>query len=365
MTLALKPLTRVAKALSVAVVLLLCLSAVAVAETETETSVSSTTQYSGESQSYLHFSMVPSPVPNATGYHEGNGSASIEVQGTLLAVHMQAEGMAPGARFMLVLTSNGTSHSVANMSTSYEGEVEAEAYVSLPAGSYSVGLKTFDTSTFGRPTLVMASSPATAPLSVSQSGGPTYTQSQTETQSVSTYQGGQTEDDGIRTAIQTKVIPAIVDVGESGSSVSVIDSNFSVSVGRYFQNGYQISISSANPEGPRVLLVNLTSPLASSLFSEPVMISLDGAQIQQAASFSQVMGAQAGDPSRFLLVSGPSGVALLISIPHFSYHTITIIPILAQLGSVLLVDLPVLGVSMLVVSAVFMVVYARRLRATP
>lgn len=365
MTKGLRPLNRAARAISVAVVLLLCTSAMAVAEAETETTSSTATQSTGGQQQSLRFAMNSNPVPNATGYREGNGSATIDVQGTLLAVHMQAEGMASGAHFMLILTANGTAHSVANMTTSSEGEVEAEATVTLAAGTYSVGLEVFDTSTFNGPTLIMVSNPSSVPLTVSNSGGTTYTQTEQQTQSVSTYQGGESEDDGIKTAIQTKVIPAVVDVGETGSTAYVTDGNFSVSVGRYGQTGYQISISSANPEGSRVLLVNLSSALARSLFSSPVMITLDGAQIQQSSSFTQVMGAQTGDPSRFILVNGPSGVALLISIPHFSYHTIAIVPIVAQLGSALLVDLPVLGISILAVSAVFVVAYARRLRVEP
>ena len=354
-----KSLPRAASPVFALVILLLCFSAVATAETETETQTQTTSTFG--TQQYLRFSMVPSSVSGAPAYPQGNGSAEVQAQGTLLAVHFGAQGMARDAHLTLVLVANGTSHSVANMTTSYDGEVEAEATVSFAPGSYSVGLQVLDTSTFSTPTQVLASSPGTEPLSVVQGTQESSTTGEA-TQSVSTIQGGETEDDGIRTAIQTKVIPAVVDVAESGSAVYVNDGNFSVSVGKYQQDGYLVSISAANVVGPRVLLVNLTSAKARTLFSGSVMITLDGSTVQQAATLSQVLGAKAGDPARFVLVSGPSALRLLISIPHFSYHTIEIIPILAQAGAALLVDMPALVLSVAAVSLVVLAAYSRRTR---
>ena len=304
--------------------------------------------------------MVSVPVPGSSSYPQGSGSADIQVEGEQLAVHFQAEGMANGAHLTLFLSANGTSHSVANMTTSYGGEVEGEATVALPAGTYAVGLTVIDTSSFASPTLIMGSNPTTAVLGVSQ-GSQTTTFAET-TQVVSTYTEGETEDDGIRTAIQQRVIPAVVDVGEQGSTVAVNDGNFSVSVGRY-QEGYLVSISASNVTGPRVLLINLTSSYARGLFSGPVLLKLDGASIQQGSTFSQVLGATSGDPARFVLISDPSSLSLLVSIPHFSYHTIAIIPVIAQAAAVLLVYLPAVFFSVAAVTLLVVVAYSRRTRA--
>ncbi len=339
------------------VLLILCFSAVAVAETETETATQTTGTFSG-SQTLLRFAMEPSPV-SETGYRQGNGTAYIEVQGTYLAVHFEAEGMSSSVHLSLVLLANGSSHSAANMTTSYDGEVEAEAAVYLAPGAYSIGLQVLDTSSFSSPTVVQVSSPQTQPLSVVQG---TTTNSESS-QSVSTIQGGETEDDGIKTAIQDKFIPAVVEVGDSGSSIIVNDHNFSVSVGGYQQDGYLVSIYAANVAGPRVLLVNLTSAQARSLFSAPISITLDGSRVQQAGSLSEILGATAADPPRFIVVSSPSSLRLLISIPHFSYHTIAIVPIIVQLGGALLLDLPVLLFAVAAVSVVILAVHSMRTRA--
>jgi hypothetical protein len=335
---------------------LLLFSSAAFAETETET-------HTGQ---YLRFSLIPSPLPSGTVYQVGNGSAIIWAQGTFLSVHLYARGMAKSAHFMLVIAANGTSHSVANMSTNYDGEVEAEAEVTLASGTYAVGLKLLDTSTFISPTLVLVGSPKIQPLSLIQTTSSTTTTATAggEEHPVTTVLGGSPEEDGIRSAIQTKVIPAVVDVGTSGSSVSVNDANFSVSVGKDQQDGYEVSISAANVAGPRVLMINLTSARARNLFSSPVQVILDGASVSQATTLSQVLGVQATDPARFVLVSSNSALKLLISIPHFSYHTIEIIPILVHVGTALLVDLPVLILSVTAVSMLVVVVNSRRTRVS-
>ncbi len=348
---------RLARVSLVMFVVLLCLSSVAVAETETENQTATTT-YS--TQSYLRFSMVPSPAPEA-GYPQGNGSAEIQVQGTFLAVHFEAEGVARSAHLTLVLLADGTPHSVANMTTSYDGEVEAEATVSLAGGSYSVGFQVLDTSSFSTPTTVLVSSPSTQTLGLSQ--GPQVTTSTAElTQTATTVHEGETEDESIRTAIQTKVIPAVVEVSDSGSSAIVNDANFSVSIGKYQQDGYLVSIFASNVVGPRVLLVNLTSAQARSLFSGAVQITLDGSPISQASALSQVLSASPGSAASFVLVSGPSALKVLVLIPHFSYHAIGIVPILVKAGAELAYYAPAVLFSVAAVTIVVFAAYSRRTR---
>ena len=269
--------------------------------------------------------------------------------------------MKGGVHLTLEVVANGTSRSVADMTASGEGDIEAEAAVSLSPGTYSVGLQVLDSSTFTSPTVVLTSSPQTQTVSIGPASQPASTTSTESTQQVSTVHGGETEDEGISAAIKAKVIPAVVDVGQSGSSVHVNDGNFSVSIGQ-FDGGYLVSVSGANVTGPRVLLINLTSSQSRSLLSAPVSISLDGSAVQQAGSVQEVLGAKAADPARFILVSNPSALTLLISVPHFSYHTIQILPIVAQAISALAVDLPVLVLGVAAVSVLVLTAYTRRTR---
>lgn len=338
---------------------LLFVSPLALAETETDTQWQTT---ASQSQQYFRFAMVGVPVSGASSYPRGNGSAEVQAQGTFVSVHFDAEGVANGAQLALVLLANGTSHSLANMTTSYGGEVEAEGFVSLGAGTYNLGLRVFDASTFSTPTLVMSSNPATQALVLTQGPQETTTTAVATSGNGAPVQEGETEDGSIRSAIQTRQIPAVVEVGDSGSSAIVNDGNFSVSVGRYQQQGYFVSIYAASVSGSRVLMMNVTSVEARSFFSKPFQVSLDGAAIPQASALSEVLGASQGTSARFVLLSGPSTLKLLVLIPHFSYHVIEIVPALLAAGGVLLLYIPALFFAVAAVSVVFLVVNSRRTR---
>jgi len=343
---------------------LLFLGSAAVAETETETqSQTYTGTGTGYSQSSLAFTLVPSPVQGAINYTEGNGTAFIQADGTNLYVHVHADDMARGARFSLVMMVNGVPHSLANMTTDDDGGVEGEASVSLSPGTYSLGIRVLDVSTFTSPTVVLTSSPGSSTLTLTQSVSQTTIQGSQQPQSVSTFQGGETEDNEINGAIQSRFIPAVVDLGGSGPSVQVNDGRFSVSVGTFQQDGFVISISASNVTGPRVVAVNLTQSAARTLFSGNVVVTLDGAQVQQASTVAQVLGAKAGDPALFAVLSrGSSAFTFLISIPHFSYHAIDIFPIISQAARALVLDLPVILFSLAAVTIVITIAYDRRSR---
>jgi hypothetical protein len=308
----------------------------------------------------LKYGMVSLPIPNAPGYSRGSGTAEVQVEGTTMAIHMEAEGTAPNTRFMLIVTVNGTTHSVVNMTSDEEGGVEAEGTLSMNQGHYSLGLQLYDMSSFPAPTMAMVSSPTSVNVGLSQRTTSILTSR--ETQSATTVHGNGTEDDQIRTAIQTKLIPAVVKVEESGASTYTTDTRFSVSVGRFLQDGYVVSISAKNVTGPKVLLLNLTAGVARNLFSNPVTVTLDGSELRQAGSTSEVLGAKTGDPASFVLVSTPSGLSMLISIPKFSSHVIEILPTIARIAAVLQVDLPVFALSVAVVSTFVLLAYARRPR---
>jgi hypothetical protein len=352
----LRALGRLPHLFAVGLLLTLCLSASAVADTETHTGT-----YTSGTQIGIRFSMVPQPVQGQPGYQEGGGEAFINVQGTELSIHFGAEGMAMGAHFTLVLNVNSVSHSVANFTTG-SSESEAETYLSLPAGTYSLGLKVLDTSSFAVPTTVMVSNPATQTLAVGLTTPTTTTTMIQTTQAISTVQGGKSEDDNIKSAIQNSFIAAVVDVGVSGSSVQLNDHNFSASIGRYQQGGYIVSISGVNGTGPRALLVNVTSAQSRSVLSGPISITLDGASVQEASSLLQILSAKAGDPSRFIIILTSSSLELLVTIPHFSSHVVAIAPIIASIQAALIVNLRLFVLSITIVTAAVAIIYARRNR---
>lgn len=329
-------------------VVLLALSTSAQAESEDQT----TGGLAGGTTQNLSFAMTPSS-SGATG----GGSANLEVQGTVVSLHLQLKGANPSLRLMVLLKANGTSHAMANATASGEGEVEAEASIALIQGTYMLGVEVLSIGSNGSSAPFMTSDPQTQTAVLQSSGGSSGGE---DTHTVNTYHAGETEDDGIAAAIRSSFIPAIIEVGTGGSTVNLNDPAFSVSVGTYQGDGYVISIGSKNASGPRVLMVNLTSALTGKYLSS-VGITIDGAAVQQ-ASFSQVMGGTSDNSSRFVMVSGNSGQSLLILIPHFSSHTIAIVPILARIAGAVLVDAPVLLAAVGGVTLVIFLAYVRRMR---
>ena len=363
-------MTRSALLASSLLILIILGSIPAVAEAETETESHSSYQSTWTNTGYqstspylqgLQFDIVPVPVPSNPNYTGGYGHASIQASGSTLSIHISVEGAASGARFTLVLLANGLAQSVANMTADEEGEIEAEAQATLANGNYSLGLQILDTSSFGTPTLAMTTSPSAQQLQLPVSSQTTYTQSETEGQQVNTLRGDESDDGEVRSAIQSTVIPAVVEVGTSGSSAQVVDSRFSVSVGSLQNNGIIVSVSAVNVTGPRVILVNLTAPEAKTLFSGSVLVTLDGVAIQQSSSVSQVLGIRTGDASMWVVYSSNSGLRMLVSIPHFSFHIIRILAVLAELGSAFL-DFDFVVLSVAAVSAVILIGFAGRSR---
>jgi hypothetical protein len=337
-------------------------------ETETSSEVVNSSSGGNETQNELKYRMVSAlsqlPMP---GYQVGQGEANIHADGAQLSVHVQLERMNPSTTFELALVVNGTAFSLGNFTTSHEGNAEIQASYSLPKGGYAIGLAVYDTETLHTELLVLAGQPATLPLAILQSqSGSTSTTSTThghEGEGVTVYSGGPQQEDDIQKAINNKTIPAVIQVGSSGISYTVIDPNFTLFVGKLQGGGIQITISSAGASHPRVLLVNLNSSQYLDLQSGSLAVSFDGAPVSQASSVSSVLSPRPTGSPQFVLVSTASGYQLLISIPHFSTHFIEIIPALAGLvRSLLAVDAPALLLSLAVVTVVVLTVYSRRLR---
>jgi len=134
-------------------------------------------------------------------------------------------------------------------------------------------------------------------------------------------------------------------------------------VGKYQDSGLLVSIS-GNATGSRVVMINLTRDASPNFGSGALLVTLDGTPIQQASSFLQVLRAQPTDPARYIILSTSSGWQVLVSIPHFSLHTLAILPVVASaISNILMVDAPLLALSILAVSSLFAIAYARRPRA--
>jgi len=313
----------------------------------------------------LEFRMVALSVQGGPeGYGVGQGEANVEIQGTTLTVHVEFERMNPATHYALLLSVDGTGRVIGEMTTSREGVGDIRAVLTLDPGQHTIGLSLQDVSTFGSNRTVMQSDPATSPAMIVEATSIKSTPEHEEgAQKVSTTTANKGEEDDIMNALEHKSIPAVIHVSKTGATASLLDPNFTVSVGKYQNNGILVSISGANVTGPRVLLINLTRGASLNFSSGALLVTLDGTPVGQASSVTQVLKAQQTDPARYIILATSSGWQLLVSIPHFSLHTIAILPVvLTAIVNVVMLSAPILAVSVLVVTSIFALVYARRTR---
>ncbi len=296
----------------------------------------------------------------------GKGEANIHADGLQLKVHLEIEKATPSTTYDVFLVTTTTSTStcpsgspIGSLVTNHEGNGNAEDLEkTLAAGTYQLGLILC---VHGTPSLV--TDPATRTAQLSQTSHKTESESESETKSAHVTSASHEDEDAIKGAKDKKDIPAVVVVDKSGATASVLDSSFSVSTGRLENGGVSVTISATNVTGPKVLLVNLTDTQSYNLQSGTIVVTLDGVKVQEASSVLQVLHAQPTDPARFIIIQTTSGLQLLVSIPHFSVHTITILPVLlSAISNIIMVDAPLLALSVLAVSSVFALIYARRPR---
>jgi hypothetical protein len=334
--------------------------------TETETGSSGHTSESGLGGE-LSFGTVSalslSPPP---GYAVGSGHGEMGLHGPTLTIHIELDHMNPGTRFSLSLVVNGSSVELGTFSTSDEGEAQIDAQYTLAPGTYSIGFIISDISTLQSPFTVLSSDPTylqlVVPRASPSSSSSTSSPTTVESERVNPVTVGQTQEEDINSAIQSKLIPAVIHVKGSSVNFTVVDPSFNLFVGKLQNGGLQITISAANVTGPRVLLVNLTSAQFLNLHNGTLVVTFDGGPVRQASSVLQVLSPSSSSPL-FVLVQTSGGYQLLISIPHFSTHVIQIFSVaLTAISSFLSVDGPLLILSTLVVTSVFAAAYARRQR---
>src|SRR3989475_947569 len=174
----------------------------------------------------------------------GKGDAEVQFRGTDIRVGLQIEQALKSGSYtvaLIVSTNNidmsgvlgSCSGSIGPLMTSDEGEAEAKLTTSHGIGTFFVALVVC---TGGSPALV--SDPLTRQVTITQ----TTTKSETEeTNEVNTKEEDQKDQDDIKSAEDSKQIPAKVEVSSSDATITQIDSKFSVSVSRPSDNSLSVS----------------------------------------------------------------------------------------------------------------------------
>ncbi|MBC2706964.1 MAG: PepSY domain-containing protein [ANME-2 cluster archaeon] len=119
-------------------------------------------------------------------------------------------------------------------------------------------------------------------------------------------------------------VGAEVDIEDGNSSSTVVYDSLNISIEQVENNTVSINISSELSQGTTVSL-SVSSDILEVIQKENVTILFDGKQIQMADNYDDIMNPDDDDgAAEYLVVVGSEDVEVLVSIPHFSAHSITI-----------------------------------------
>jgi len=167
-----------------------------------------------------------------------------------------------------------------------------------------------------------------------------------------TYHATEQDISDIAEAKTNETIAAQVDIGAGNVSEKSIDNNVAVNVGNITNGAVSMTVSASSQSGPKVILINLNSTTIDVGNVQYLHIMYDGQPIAPAASVAELLHPVSSDQPHFAILITQSGAQILISIPHFSTHTITItnmskaIPAVPEFGSLtgMIIIMSIIGV---------------------
>jgi hypothetical protein len=128
----------------------------------------------------------------------------------------------------------------------------------------------------------------------------------------------------IEDAKTNQTIAAEIEIGNGNIEHKLIDNNIVVQTANLSANSVNITVSAANQTGPKVILVNLNSTTIDVSSIKYLHVLYDGKVITPADNVDQVLHATSSDDPHYAILITINGAQVLISIPHFSTHTITL-----------------------------------------
>ncbi len=128
----------------------------------------------------------------------------------------------------------------------------------------------------------------------------------------------------IEGAKTNQTIAAEVEIGNGTVDHKSIDNNIVVKTENSSSNSVSITVSATNQTGPKVILVNLNSTTIDVSSIKYLHVLYDGKVITPAENVDQVLHGSSSDDPHYAILITQNGAQVLISIPHFSTHTITL-----------------------------------------
>lgn len=128
----------------------------------------------------------------------------------------------------------------------------------------------------------------------------------------------------IEDAKTNKTIAVEVEIDNGNVDHKSIDNNIVVQTTNSSANSVNITVSATNQTGPKVILVNLNSTTIDVSSIKYLHVLYDGKAITPADNVDQVLHATSTDDPHYAILITTNGAQVLISVPHFSTHTITL-----------------------------------------
>ncbi len=125
-------------------------------------------------------------------------------------------------------------------------------------------------------------------------------------------------------AKKKETIAAEVDINDNNIGTQSIDNNVSVKTEHSTNDTVNITVDASSQTGPKVLLINLNSTTIDVASMKYIDVRYDGNHITPAANVDEVLHPTSSDQPHYAILVTQSGAQILVSIPHFSTHTITV-----------------------------------------
>jgi predicted secreted protein with PEFG-CTERM motif len=127
----------------------------------------------------------------------------------------------------------------------------------------------------------------------------------------------------INQAKVNQIIAAEVNV-DTNQSTTTIDNNVSVQTTSNTPDSLNVNVSAPSQTGPKVIGFNLNATTVNLQNLNNLGVMYDGKLIRPAPNMDAILHAKSTDNPSFAIVVTQSGVQVLVLVPHFSTHSITI-----------------------------------------
>jgi hypothetical protein len=132
------------------------------------------------------------------------------------------------------------------------------------------------------------------------------------------------EETMISNAETSQTIAAEINLVNQTLQTKSIDSNVSVQTNNISSDSINISVSATNETGSKVILINLGNTTINIGNLGYLGVMYDSKPIAPAADVNSLFNANSASDPEYAIIITQSGAQILVLVPHFSTHTITI-----------------------------------------